>query len=299
MGSWLEQLIAESSGKGGKGILPVVGEFGTGLVQNTQGFEGLGSDRLFIYLRLEGKLDVSVKSLQEAGQPVLVFNLSDAYELGAEFYRWEVATAVACAVLGVNAFDQPDVQDAKDRTKTKCSAYSQSKQIDEGQPIWEMEGIKAFSTMRLTGSSLQKLLQAFMSSSRKGNYIAINAYLPRNPEMTSALEDLRLAIRLKTGCATTIGFGPRFLHSTGQMHKGGPDIGMFLQIIADPVNDLEIPGQGMTFATLERAQALGDYEALAARGRRILRIHLPSPETAKLLGSAARITNRIADLENS
>ncbi len=288
LGSWLEQLIAESSGKGGKGILPVVGENGTGLVQNTQGFEGLGSDRLFIYLRLEGKLDASVKFLQDSGQPVLVFTLSDAYDLGAEFYRWEVATAVACAVLGVNAFDQPDVQDAKDRTKTKVTAYSQSKQIDEGQPVWEMEGIKAFSTMRLTGSSLQKLLQAFMSSSRKGNYIAINAYLPRNPEMTSALEDLRLAIRLKTGCATTIGFGPRFLHSTGQMHKGGPDIGMFLQITADPVNDLEIPGQGMTFATLERAQALGDYEALAARGRRILRIHLPSPETAKLLGSAAQ-----------
>ncbi len=286
--SWLEQLVAESSGKGGRGILPVVGEKVTDLVQNIPGSAGLGSDRLFIYLRSEGKLDDAIKVIRDSGQPVLVFTLSDAYDMGAEFYRWEFATAVACSVLGVNAFDQPDVQDSKDRTKTKISAYSQTKRIDDPQLLWEKNGIKAFSTMRLTGSSLEKLLQAFMSSSRKGNYIAINAYLPRNSEMNAALEDLRFAIRLKTGCATTIGFGPRFLHSTGQLHKGGSDQGMFLQITADPVRDLEIPGQGMTFATLERAQALGDFEALAARGRRILRIHLPSPESIKLLAAAAQ-----------
>jgi transaldolase/glucose-6-phosphate isomerase len=281
LGAWLEQLIAESSGKLGKGILPVDGE-------QAAGPESYGSDRLFVYLRREGKLDASVKALQEAGQPVLVFDIADAYDLGAEFYRWEVATAIACAVLGVNAFDQPDVQDAKDRTKTKITAYSQLKHFDEGQPLWEKDGIQAFSTMRLSGTGLENYLQAFVSAARKGDYIAINAYLPRNPEMAAVLAELRLIVRAKTGCATTLGFGPRFLHSTGQLHKGGPNSGLFLQITAEPVEDLEIPGQGMSFGKLERAQALGDYEALAGRGRRILRLNLPSREAVKLLVSALK-----------
>ena len=195
---------------------------------------------------------------------------------------------MAVAVLGVNAFDQPDVQDAKDRTKTKITAHSQSKGFDEGQPLWEKDGIRTFSTMRLAGTGLEKLLQAFLSAARKSNYVAINAYLPRNPKMAAALVELRLIIRAKTGCATTVGFGPRFLHSTGQLHKGGPDTGLFLQITAEPVEDLEIPGLGMSFGTLERAQALGDYEALARRGRRILRLNLPSPEVVKLLVSALK-----------
>jgi len=289
LGTWLEQLIAESSGKQGKGIIPVVGEQMTGISSNlSKDPESYGIDRLFVYLRKEGKLDAAIKALQDAGHPVLVFTLTDAYDLGAEFYRWEVAAAIACSVLGVNAFDQPDVQDAKDRTKTKIMAYSQSKSFDEGQPLWEKDGIKAFSTMSLSETSLEQLLQAFINSARKGNYIAINAYLPRNPDMAAALAELRLAVRSKTSCATTIGFGPRFLHSTGQLHKGGPDSGLFLQITAEPAKDLEIPGQGMSFATLERAQALGDYEALAARGRRILRLNLPSPESVKLLINALK-----------
>ncbi len=274
--AWLEQLVAESSGKLGKGILPVDGE-------QLAGPESYGADRLFIYLRREGRLDGHVKALQDAGHPALVFTLLDDYDLGAEFYRWEVATAIACAVLGVNAFDQPDVQDSKDRTKMKVDAYSQSKVFDEGQPLWEKDGMRAFSTMHLTGTGLRNDLQAFLNTTRKGDYVAINAYLPRNPEMAAALADLRLAIRVKTGCATTIGFGPRFLHSTGQLHKGGLDSGLFLLITAEPVEDLEIPEQGMSFGTLERAQALGDYEALAARGRRILRLNLPSAKAMKLL----------------
>jgi transaldolase/glucose-6-phosphate isomerase len=280
-GAWLEQLVAESSGKLGMGMLPVDGE-------QVAGVESYGTDRLFVYLRREGKLDATVKALQDAGHPALVFNLADAYDLGTEFYRWEVATAIACVVLGVNAFDQPDVQDAKDRTKTTIAAYSHSKHFDEGQPIWEMDGMRAFSTMRLTGTGLGKLLQAFLSAARKGNYVAINAYLPRNPEIAAVLARLRLAIRAKTGCATTVGFGPRFLHSTGQLHKGGPDSGLFLQITAEPVEDLEIPGQEISFGTLERAQALGDYEALAARGRRILRLNLPSPKAIKLMVNALK-----------
>ncbi len=278
-GAWLEQLVAESSGKLGKGILPVAGEQLTAP-------ESYCSDRLFVYLRREGKLDAAMKGLQEFGHPILVFNLTDAYDLGAEFFRWEVATAIACVVLGVNAFDQPDVQDSKDRTKTKISAYSESKHFDEGQPSWEKGGMRVFSTMPLTGNSLEELLQVFLAAAHEGDYIAINAYLPRNPEMAAALADLRLQIRAKTGCATTLGFGPRFLHSTGQLHKGGPDSGLFLQITADPTEDLEIPEQSMSFGTLERAQALGDYEALSVRGRRILRLNLPSPKNINLLVDA-------------
>jgi len=282
-GAWLEQLVAESSGKLGKGILPVDGE-------QVRGLESYGADRLFIYLRQEGKLDALVKALQDAGHPVLVFNLVDAYDLGAEFYRWEVATAVACIVLGVNAFDQPDVQDSKDRTRMKIAAYSHLRRLDEGQPLWEKDGMRAFSTIQLTGTGLRNDLQVFLSTARKGDYVAINAYLPRNPEIAATLSEVRLAIRAKTGCATTTGFGPRFLHSTGQLHKGGPDSGLFLEITAEPVEDLEIPGYGMSFGTLEQAQALGDYEALAARGRRILRLNLPSPLEIKLLVDALQFS---------
>ena len=280
-GAWLEQLVAESSGKLGKGILPVQGE-------QVAGPESYGTDRLFVYLRRDGELDTTLKELQANGHPVLVFNLADTYDLGAEFYRWEVATAIACSVLGVNAFDQPDVQDAKDRTKAKILAYNQIGHFDEGQPLWEKDGIKAYSTMRLTGTGLENDLAAFIAATSHGDYVAINAYLPRNSEMKAALEELRFSVRTKTGCATTIGFGPRFLHSTGQLHKGGPASGLFLQITADPVQDLEIPGQGMSFGTLERAQALGDYEALKARGRRILRLNLPFPEAVKVLVKALK-----------
>jgi transaldolase/glucose-6-phosphate isomerase len=281
LGAWLEQLIAESSGKLGKGIVPVDGE-------QAMSAQRYGSDRLFIYLRREGKLDGAVKVLQEAGQPALVFNLADAYDLGAEFYRWEAATAIACAVLGVNAFDQPDVQDAKDRTKGKINAYSEYKRFDEGQPLWEKDRLRAFSTMRLPGNGLRDTLQSFADAAKNSDYIAINAYLPRNPEMAAVLADLRHAIGARTGCATTLGFGPRFLHSTGQLHKGGPDSGLFLQITADPRDDLQITGQNMSFGTLERAQALGDYEALAARGRRILRLNLPSPQAVKSLADVLK-----------
>jgi transaldolase/glucose-6-phosphate isomerase len=280
-GVWLEQLIAESSGKMGKGILPVVGE-------QVVGPDNFGTDRLFVYLRREGKLDGTVKVLQDAGHPVLVFNIADAYDLGAEFFRWEVATAIACTVLAVNAFDQPDVQDAKDRTKIKITAYSHSNPFDEGQQLWEKDGMQAFSTMHLTGTGLGNDLHAFLSSARKGDYVAINAFLPSNPEMMAALAELRLVIRAETCCATTVGFGPRFLHSTGQLHKGGPDSGLFLQITAEPVKDLEIPLQAMSFGMLERAQALGDYEALAARGRRILRLNLPSSKDIKMLGASLK-----------
>jgi transaldolase/glucose-6-phosphate isomerase len=270
LGAWLEQLIAESSGKLGKGIVVVDGEPAAGPA-------AYGKDRLFVYLRREGKLDGEVEQLRSAGHPAISLDIPDAYDLGAEFYRWEAATAIACAELRVNAFDQPDVQDNKARTAKKIDAYSQSGKLEEAMALWEEDGLRAYSTLKLKGKGLKKALAGLLAACGRKDYVAINAYLPRNAAMTAALTELRLAVRAKTGCATTVGFGPRFLHSTGQLHKGGPETGVFLQITAEPVKDLEIPGGKMTFGVLERFQALGDYEALEARGRRILRIHLPSP----------------------
>ncbi|HTX93142.1 MAG TPA: bifunctional transaldolase/phosoglucose isomerase [Anaerolineales bacterium] len=279
LGAWLEQLIAESTGKQGKGIVVVDGE-------PVAGPESYGADRLFVYLRREGKLDPAAAVLNQAGHPLLVFNLPDAYDIGAEFYRWQVATAFACAALGINAFDQPDVQDAKTRTVNKIAAYGQSGKLDEGQPVWEKDGVKAYSDLKLGGPGLKESLTAFVKSAKKGDYVAINAYVPRNAANAAELGRLRLALRTKTGCATTLGFGPRFLHSTGQLHKGGPDSGLFLEITAEPVKDLPIPTQKMDFGVLERAQSLGDYEALEARKRRILRLHLASPDDLEKLVKA-------------
>ncbi|MBN2386784.1 MAG: bifunctional transaldolase/phosoglucose isomerase [Anaerolineales bacterium] len=275
-GSWLEQLIAESSGKQGRGIVVVDGEpLGEPCTY--------GDDRLFVYLRADGAHDRAVAGLRAIGQPVLSFAMPDPYNLFAEIYRWEMATAYACAVLGVNAFDQPDVQDNKDRTRAKLDAYSHTKRVDDGNPVWEQEGVKIYAPGKVEGQDLDAVLTAFLKAARKGDYLAINAYLPRNEAMGAALAALRLKVRALTGCATTVGFGPRFLHSTGQLHKGGPESGLFLQITADPAEDLDIPGQGMSFGVLERCQALGDYEALAARERRILRVHLPEPTAVKRL----------------
>ena len=251
-GSWLEQLIAESSGKDGRGIVVVDGE-------PAGAPEAYGPDRLFVYLRQDGSLDSAVGALQAAGQPVLRFELAQPADLGAEFYRWGLAAVAACAVLGVNAFDQPDVQDNKDRTKAHIAAYQRDGRLAE---------VPAISPAQADA------LRAFLRQAAPGDYIAINAYLPRDAETSAALTGLRLALRARTGCATTVGFGPRFLHSTGQLHKGGPASGLFLQITMDPPADVDIPGQGMTFGTLEAAQALGDYEALVARGRRVVRVHL-------------------------
>jgi transaldolase/glucose-6-phosphate isomerase len=253
-GSWLEQLIAESSGKQGKGIIPVdlepVGEPSI-----------YGQDRLFVYLRQAGEVEAQASGLRRAGFPVIELLLADAYALGAEFFRWELAAAVACHILGVNAFDQPDVQDAKERTKAGIAEYQKTQALPEKDLI------------SLDGAA--SALHAFLAQARAGDYLAINAYLPRDEDTLHALTDLRTVLRKRTRLAATLGFGPRFQHSTGQLHKGGPATGLFLQIVADAEEDVEIPGQGMTFGTLERAQALGDYEALLAKGRRVLRLRLP------------------------
>ena len=282
---WIEQIIAESSGKNGKGILPVplepVGEVGV-----------YGEDRVFIYLRhgqeARGELDEKIKGLREAGHPVLELAIPDFYETGAEMYRWEVATATACSILGVNAFDQPNVETSKKITKAKIADYQKSGQLNEGQSVHTNDGFSVFSSSNVSGNTLAEVLKNFLAGAQPNGYVAINAYLPRNEDNVGFLQQMRTAIRARTGNAVTAGFGPRFQHSTGQFHKGGPANALFLVITYEPAADFEIPGEGLTFGTLLRAQALGDYEALIEAGRKALRVHLLSVEDMRLLVEALR-----------
>ena len=278
-GSWLEQLIAESSGKQGKGIVPIDEE-------PPVKPEQYGKDRLFVYLSIDGEKQRRAAAIRKSGQPVITLTFADEYDLGAQFFLWEVATAVACAEMDINAFDQPDVQDNKDRTSKKVKSFQETRNLDEGQPVWEGAGgrVYGWNFPGLNGArTLADVVQAFIEQAREGDYIAINAYLPRNPRMKNRLQQLRAQILKETGHATTLGFGPRFLHSTGQLHKGGPNSGLYLQITKRPSSDLEIPGQKMTFGTLERAQALGDLEALLARNKRAIRIHLVEGDVKDLM----------------
>jgi len=276
---WIEQIIAESSGKHGKGILPVplepLGEPGV-----------YGKDRLFVYLRQTGELDESLKRLHDAGHPVIEFAIPGFYEVGAEMYRWEVATAIACSILGVNAFDQPNVETSKKITKAKIADYQKSGKLDEGKSIHTSDGFSVFSVSEVSDSTIGEILKNFLAAAQPNGYVAINAYLPRSEDMIRQLQGMRVAIRAKTGNAVTAGFGPRFQHSTGQFHKGGPDNGLFIVITAEPAADFDVPTEGLTFGTLIRAQALGDYEALIEAGRKVLRIHLLSVQDMPLLVEA-------------
>ena len=270
IGAWLEQLVAESSGKEGRGIVPIADE-------PLVGASGYSKDRLFVYLRFDGKQDGLVTALKAEGQRVIEIKLDDLYDLAAQFYLWEFAVAIACSLLEVNAFDQPDVQDSKDRTKKKLTQFKESGQLEEPEVIWAGQDAKlygsAFDGLAACKTS-SDVVAAFTALAEEGDYIAINAYLPRNAQTQAHLNALRQRILETTGRATTLGFGPRFLHSTGQLHKGGANNGLFLQITQDDAEDLDIPGEPFSFGVLARAQALGDLEALQARDRRVIRIHL-------------------------
>jgi transaldolase / glucose-6-phosphate isomerase len=273
---WIEQIVAESSGKNGKGILPVPLEpLGDPAVY--------GNDRFFIYLKQTGELDQAMDLLRQAGHPVLEFIIPDLYDVAAEMYRWEVGVAIACSVIGVNAFDQPNVEISKKITKARIAEYQKSGTLEEGKPVWEGDFFRVFSPAPVKGNNLAEILNAFLAQAQPHGYVAINAYLPRNEEMIKILQQMRVAIRAKAGSAVTAGFGPRFQHSTGQFHKGGPNNGLFLVITSDSVADFEIPTQGLTFGTLIQAQALGDYEALVEAGRKVLRIHLSDPRDLEQL----------------
>jgi transaldolase / glucose-6-phosphate isomerase len=275
LSAWLEQLIAESSGKEGKGIVPVADEPLADPVF-------YGNDRLFVYLRFSGDQDDFVEALRNAKHNVISLQIADRYHLAAQFYRWEFAIAVACSLIGVNAFDQPDVQDSKDRTKQKISDYLQKGQLSELKVLWEKQGAQV-SGSAFDGLSAcetpSEVINAFTGLSKAGDYIAINAYVPRNAKNVVNLTHLREQIFKRTGRATTLGFGPRFLHSTGQLHKGGANNGLFIQITQADQADLEIPGKDYSFGVLTRAEAQGDLEALLARDRRAIRIHLKAEDT--------------------
>ncbi len=297
-GAWAEQLIAESTGKEGKGIVPIDGEAHLPASE-------YGDDRYFIYLRSDGEHDDFIAQLQEANQPVYEIKMLESprskdsspysareeglkpllqiYSLFAEFYRWEYATAIACHILGVNAFDQPNVESAKIEARTQIAAYSQKGELDEGEPTWEGEKVQVYTNVEVSATKLKPMLDSFLALGQKNDYVSIQAYLPRNSRTSASLQKIRKNIQEKTGLATTLGFGPRFLHSTGQLHKGGANNGIFIQITADAKSDIEIPTQGMSFGTLERAQVLGDYAALDGAGRRVMRIHFDELEKVEIL----------------
>ena len=269
-GVWAEQLVAESTGKEGVGILPVEGEV-LGPVAHC------GSDRLFVYLRLEGAdnaaSDAHVSGLAEAGHSVVALPLADRYALAAEFFRWEFATAVAGQRLGVNPFDQPDVESAKARALQALDSYRESHSISEGPPVLQEDRLSLYGPIS-QASGVRGYLRAFLARANVGDYVALTAYVARNAANDELLQSMRRSIGEASGMAVTVGYGPRFLHSTGQLHKGGPDRGLFLQITQDEADDLPIPGRLYSFGVLKCAQALGDFEALRSLGRRVMRANI-------------------------
>lgn len=275
LGLWLEQLLAESTGKEGKGILPVAGEpLGRP--------DEYGQDRVFVYVGYEeftdqGSLD-KLTALEQAGHPVIIIRLKEALDLGREFYRWEIAVAVVGIVLGINPFDQPNVQAAKTATdKLMKEVTEKGKLPDAGQPTATQDGVAYYG--EVAGHDAAGVLLAFFQQAQPGNFMTLQAYLHETEHLNEQLADFRKQVQDKLRLATTSGYGPRFLHSTGQYHKGGPNNGLFVQFTADHPQDLPLPGRTYTFGTFENAQAQGDLEALRDNGRRALHIHLgPDPE---------------------
>jgi len=308
LGAWLEQLIAESTGKLGKGIIPVDRE-------DIGAPEVYGDDRIFAYLRLDpapdAAQDAKVAALEKAGHPVVRIAVSDIYSLGQEFFRWEIATAVAGSILGINAFNQPDVEASKIVTKQLTSAYESTGALPPEKPIIEEAGFKLFADEKnaaalvarveaglrpagtgrspaitqsgtTSGGALKNYLRAHLGRLGTNDYFAVLGYIEMNAEHESLLQDLRMAVRDRKRVATCLGFGPRFLHSTGQAYKGGPNSGVFLQVTCDDAQDLPVPGQKYTFGVVKAAQARGDFQVLADRNRRALRVHLGSDVKAGL-----------------
>jgi transaldolase/glucose-6-phosphate isomerase len=276
VGAWLEQLIAESTGKVGKGMIPVADE----RVAKPSAY---GDDRLFAYLSLAGDADEdqarAVAALEAAGQPVVRLPLADAGQIGQAFFLWEIATAIAGTVIGINPFDQPDVEASKIKTRALTDAYETSGALAPEHPVFEQRGLTLFADPRNAaqlkgGGGLDGWLAAHFRRAGPGDYLGLLAYIDRSPAHIAALAKLQGDLRDATGRAVVVGFGPRFLHSTGQAYKGGPNTGVFLEITGDPIKDLQVPGRKFSFGVVEAAQARGDLEVLAERGRRLLRVHL-------------------------
>ena len=284
-GDWAEQLLAESTGKEGKGLVPVVGE-------SPLEIAAYGADRLFVYVRQsgDGTHDAMAEALAAAGHPVVRIEVDDAQSIGAEMFRWEFATAIAGAIMGIDPFDQPNVQEAKDRTKEVLAEFSRPGRLPE-QEADVVEG--ALGVFGSASGDVRGAIARLIDRIEPGDYFAIMAYLPRGEAVEDAVGRMRAAIAETRGVATTFGYGPRFLHSTGQLHKGGPNTGVFLQITAQHTDDVPIPGADYDFATLVAAQAAGDFAALQAHDRLVLRVDLGDawPEN---LGRLAEMTSDAA-----
>ncbi len=300
LGAWLEQLIAESTGKEGKGIIPVDRErLGAPTVY--------GQDRLFAYLRLEeapdAAQDAAVDALEKAGQPVVRIRVATTYDIAEEFVRWEIATAIAGSVMGINPFNQPDVEASKIATKALTSEYEKAGKLPAETPFFTGDGVKLFADDKNSAAlqktagavpSLVAYLKAHLDRVTAGDYVGLLAYLPMTGAHEEALQKPRHLVRDKKKVATCLGFGPRFLHSTGQGYKGGPNRGVFLQITCDDAKDLAVPGKPYTFGIVKAAQARGDFQVLAERGRRALRVHLGPDVAAGLAALSAALEKALA-----
>ena len=280
LGAWLEQLLAESTGKDGRGLIPLAGE-------PLAVPERYSKDRFFAYLELEGQSDPlqrqTIATLEQAGHPVARISVKDIWHIGQEFFRWEIATAVAGAIIGIDPFNQPDVEASKDKTRALTDDYEKSHRLPEETPVFRANGLALYADRRnaaelgrhntLTGY-LKGHFGRVHAGAKSGDYVALLAYVERNEAHTELLSAMRARIRDKTRAATCLGFGPRFQHSTGQAYKGGPNSGVFLQITCDDPEDIDVPGHSYSFGVVKAAQASGDLEVLVERGRRALRIHL-------------------------
>jgi glucose-6-phosphate isomerase len=298
LGAWLEQLIAESTGKQGKGITPVDREqIGPPSVY--------GKDRVFAYVRLKGTGDASqdakVAALEAAGHPVVYFEIGDLYEIFGQFFTWEIATAVAGSVIGINPFNQPDVESAKVETRALTAEYEKTGKLPVRTPFLVDGGIALYATdayaaklkAAAPSATLKGILRAHLDQLGAGDYFAAVAFLPMFAQHEAAIQEFRHKVRDNKRVATCMGFGPRFLHSTGQDYKGGPNTGVFLQITADHADDLDIPGQKYSFGVVIDAQAAGDLAVLESRGRRALRVHLGADVAAGLKALGTAITGAL------
>jgi transaldolase / glucose-6-phosphate isomerase len=277
LGAWLEQLIAESTGKIGRALIPVDRE-------PLGAPEVYGKDRVIVYIRYSHEADraqdEAIERLEKAGQPVIRLEVRDLYDLGAEFFRWEIATAVAGSVIGINPFDQPDVEASKLATRKLTDEFESTGKLPPEQPFFEADGMKFFTDAanagQLRGRTAAEMLRSHLSRLGEGDYFALLGYIQMTAAHEEALQSMRTAVRDRKRVATCLGFGPRFLHSTGQAYKGGPNSGVFLQVTCDDAQDVAIPGQKYTFGIVKAAQARGDFDVLAERKRRALRVHLPA-----------------------
>jgi len=290
-GAWAEQLIAESTGKQGKGIVPIAEE-------PLGAPSSYSDDRVFVYVgnglpEADSTTEAALATLEEAGHPVIRLAMNDHYDLGEQFYLWEIATAVAGSIIGINAFDQPNVQESKDNTKALLQQREQTGHFTEPASSVATDALDLTflsGSKSISADDVNRALADVFNQIQPHDYFAFTAYIARNEAHAEMLREMRVKVRDANRVATTVGFGPRFLHSTGQLHKGGPNTGVFLQITADAPFDLQIPG--MTgFRTLEAAQALGDFQSLDKRQRRGMRVHLKGDIEVALQA----LSNHIAD----